>query len=266
VTSHRLIAAFALVAAACEANTDAATVTDAVERPPALNTAFVERFQTPLDPAVWVVADGWTNGDWMDTAFDSEQTQTGAEGLTITLERAGDPDAVGKPYVTGELQTRARYDRGYFEIDMQVPRGDGLVSGFFTYTGPPFGDPHDEIDIEILGKDTTEAMLTVFADGLEKNTYVPLGFDAAEGFHLYAFEWTPEHIRWYADGRLLHEETADDHPLPTTPQIYFLHLWNSSTLSDWLGRLDESAVPQTLRVACMAAAERYEGEPLCRDP
>jgi endo-1,3-1,4-beta-glycanase ExoK len=279
VTTNRFLAALAFAGvAACEAGlreeTDAVaeadvdTAVEAAEQEgrPSSNLAFVERFEADLDDAVWIVSDGWTNGDWMDTAFRRSQTQVGPDGLTITLAPADDPGEVGQPYVTGEIRTLGRYDGGYFEIDMQVPRGAGLVTGFFTYTGAAFGDPHDEIDIEILGKDTTEGMFTIFTNDVAKTTYVPLGFDAAERFHLYAFEWTADYIRWYVDGRLVHEETGDELPLPTTPQIFYLNLWNSSSLTDWLGELDVGAIPQTLHVACMAAAERYEGEPLCRRP
>ena len=39
---------------------------------------------------------------------------------------------------------------------MQPGRGSGLVTALFTYTGPYAGDPHDEIDIEFLGKDLTK--------------------------------------------------------------------------------------------------------------
>lgn len=264
---RRLLAvlAAAALAAACESDTDTAAVEGEDESGgPPLNVAFVERFEEPLDRSFWIISDGWDNGDWLDTFWVDDQTVVGPEGLAITLAPAENPEELGKPYASGEIRTLGRYDSGYFEIVMKVPRGDGLVTGFFTYTGAPFDDPHDEIDIEILGKDTTEGMFTIFTSGVAKTTYVPLGFDAAEDFHTYGFEWTAEHVRWYVDGELLHEELAADTPLPVTPQIYYLNLWNSSTLSDWLGELDTSAIPQTLDVTCMAAAPAYTGESLCR--
>jgi endo-1,3-1,4-beta-glycanase ExoK len=253
-----------LLGAACEHETesDGAATAENGEWPPAGNVAFVDHFET-LNEELWMVADGWTNGDYHDTYFDERQVETGPEGLKLTLAPV---EGEMKPYATGEIRTIGRYDRGYFEIDMKVPRGSGMVSGFFTYTGSAFGDPHHEIDIEILGRDTTSISLTIFYDGESHGVVLPLGFDAADDFHVYAFDWTDEHVRWYVDGSLVHEETGEDFPLPVAPQIYYLHLWNSSTLTDWLGPIDAAATPQTMEVRCMAQAPSYEGASLCRGP
>jgi endo-1,3-1,4-beta-glycanase ExoK len=258
------LASLLLGAAACEHETED-SASDAAEgeaEPPPSNTPFVERFRH-LDQELWMVADGWSNGDYHASYFDAYQVRTGRDGLTLTLEPVQNRM---KAYATGEIRTVGRYDRGYFEIDMKVPRGSGMVSGFFTYTGAAFGDPHDEIDIEILGRDTTSISLTIFKDGESQGVVLPLGFDAADDFHLYAFEWTDDYVRWYVDGELVHEETGQGVPVPVEPQVYYLHLWNSDTLTDWLGPLDASATPQTLHARCMAQAPAYEGRPLCREP
>jgi endo-1,3-1,4-beta-glycanase ExoK len=226
----------------------------------ASETTFVDIF-AELDDDFWLVSDGWSNGDWTANDFLRRQVETGPEGLTITMGRSENGE---KRFSSGEIRTIGRYEHGYFEIDMQVPRGSGLVTGFFTYTGSFFGDPHDEIDVEILGKNTREVTFTIFTNDEQKTEVVPLGFDAADGFHLYGFEWTENYIRWYVDGRLLHEETPETFPLPTTPQIYYLDLWGSDTLTDWVGPLDENGAPWTLRVRCMGHATGYAGVPICR--
>lgn len=247
-------------AAACGHENDQ-TAAGAQDEPPPSNTPFVERFEG-LDPALWMVADGWTNGDYHASYFDASQVEIGPDGLALTL---GPVEGGLKAYATGEIRTVGRYDRGYFEIDMKVPRGSGMVSGFFTYTGAAFDDPHHEIDIEILGKDTRSISLTIFHDGESQGVVLPLGFDAADDFHLYAFEWTDEYVRWFVDGKLVHEENGRGLPIPTEPQVYYLHLWNTDSLTDWLGPLDVSAMPQTMEVRCMAQAPSYDGESLCRE-
>jgi endo-1,3-1,4-beta-glycanase ExoK len=232
--------------------------------PPQLGErGFIERFES-LDESRWMAADGWSNGDWMANDFLRRQVATGPDGLTITLAES---EGREKPYVSGEIRTIGkRFHYGYCEIDMRAPRGSGLVSGFFTYTGSFFGDPHDEIDIEILGRSTREVTFTTFTDGERNSTVVPLGFDAAEDFHLYAFEWTKDYVRWFVDGELKHEVRAEDVPLPQTPQIYYLDLWNSETLTDWVGRIDRDGAPWTLEVRCLAYAESNPGRTVCREP
>ncbi len=37
---------------------------------------------------------------------------------------------------------------------MKAATGSGLNSAFFTYIGPTDKKPHDEIDFEVLGKNT----------------------------------------------------------------------------------------------------------------
>ncbi len=265
----RLVLLLALAApAACGQATGAQTASPpaasarGVEARPAGERDFIERFER-LDDALWLVSDGWSNGDWMANDFRRDQVATGPDGLTITLAAARGGE---KAYSSGEIRTTGRYRHGYFEIDMRAPAGAGLVSGFFTYTGAFFGDPHDEIDIEILGRNTREVTFTIFADDVQTSTVKPLGFDAADDFHLYAFEWTAEYVRWYVDGELEHEERAEDAPLPVTPQIYYLDLWSSETLTDWVGRIDPPGAPWTMHVACVAYAERYDGRTLCREP
>src|SRR5690606_9833299 len=103
------------------------------------------------------------------------------------------------------------------------------------YARPGAENTWGEIDIEILGRDTRSVQLTYFRRGEQHVTTLPLPFDAADGFHTYGFEWTREAIRWYVDGRLIHEETGANGPLPQRPQRLYLHLWNTETLTEWLG-------------------------------
>jgi beta-glucanase (GH16 family) len=153
---------------------------------------------------------------------------------------------------------------GYFEARMRAPRGSSMVTGFFTFTRPHGRRSWDEIDIEILGRDTRSILFSYFNDGERRMHEHQLGFDAAEGFHTYAFEWTPRYIRWYVDGRLSHEATGAEVPIPDAPQRLYLNLWNSETLTSWVGPLPTQGSRWTLRVSCLAHAVRYRGQPLCR--
>src|SRR3546814_20829287 len=65
---------------------------------------------------------------------------------------------------------------------------------------------------------------------------IDLGFDASADFHTYAFEWRLNSIRWFVDGRQVHEETGARGTLPSHPGKIFLHAWAGKDLAGWLGR------------------------------
>jgi beta-glucanase (GH16 family) len=225
-------------------------------RPP-----FIETFEE-IDETRWRVADGWSNGEWTANDWRRSQLRRGADGLEITLARTRGGQ---KRFSSGELQSEDEYRYGYFETRMRVPRGSGLVTGFFTYTRPGAENSWDEIDIEILGRDTRSIQFTYFRHGERQITTLPLSFDAADGMHTYGFEWTPRVIRWYVDGRLVHEETGTRGPLPQAPQRLYLHLWNTETLTDWLGPILPWQGPWRLTVSCIAYAPSYTGAQLCAE-
>jgi endo-1,3-1,4-beta-glycanase ExoK len=215
-----------------------------------------------IDESRWRVADGWSNGEWTANDWRRSQLRHTPNGLEITLARARNGE---KRYSSGELQSEDVFRYGYFETRMRAPRGSGLVTGFFTYTRHGAEDTWDEIDIEILGRDTRSIQFTYFRQGQRHVTTVPLGFDAADAMHTYGFEWTPRALRWYVDGRLLHQETGENGALPQAPQRLYLHLWNTETLTDWLGPILPWQAPWRLNVSCIAYAPRYDGQSLCAE-
>jgi endo-1,3-1,4-beta-glycanase ExoK len=226
--------------------------------------AFIDRF-AEFERSRWVVSDGWSNGEW--TANDWRRSQVRLResgGIDLVLARSRSRGA--KPFSSGEVQSGDEYRYGYFEVQMRAARGSGLVSGFFTYTRPDGEHTWDEIDIEILGRNTRRIQLTYFQGGQRQAVTLPLRFDAAARMHTYAFEWRPTHIRWYVDGRLLHEVRGEGLAIPQRQQRLYLHLWNSSTLTDWLGPISRSRGPWTMRVGCVAHAPRFSGRPLCAAP
>jgi endo-1,3-1,4-beta-glycanase ExoK len=224
---------------------------------PQQGEAFVERFDRDAIDDRWVVADGWSNGSWM--ANDWRRSSLGIKPNLLTLNLEKGPEGSDYELASGELQTHARHRYGYFEIRMKVPRGSGLVTGFFTYAGRSGGQRPNEIDIEILGRNTRVVELTIHENNRPTSKKVTLPFDAADGFHTYGFDWQPGHVRWYADGQLIHSETGGAAQRLVRPQQLFLNLWSSKELHAWVGRLDTNRAPWKLEVACMAYAPTYAG-------
>lgn len=220
---------------------------------------FIDRFER-LEASRWLISDGWSNGDWSANDWRRSQVREGRRGISVVLERSRRGD---KPFSSGELQSHGLQRYGYFEARLRAPRGSGLVTGFFTFTRPNGPSSWDEIDIEILGRDTRSVLFSYFNNGVRQTYEHRLGFDAAAGWHTYAFEWAPRHIRWYVDGRLRREATGADLPIPDAPQRLYLHLWNSETLTNWVGPIPANGRRWTLRVSCIAHALSYRGRSLC---
>ncbi len=200
-----------------------------------------------IDRSIWYSLNDSVNGDWQGCEWRRGAVTAKDGNVLLTLSnRGGRLRRIG----CGELHTRKRLGYGRYEARMRTAAGSGLNTAFFTYVGPPNGQPeHDEIDFEFLGKTPRSVELNYWSNGRQQpSTDVDLGFDASADFHDYAFEWTPGKIRWFADGKLLHEspEGAD---VPDKPGYLFFSLWSGSHLEDaWLGPFTYTA-PVTAEVA-----------------
>ncbi|MCM1358418.1 MAG: glycoside hydrolase family 9 protein, partial [Prevotella sp.] len=193
--------------------------------------------ETPL----FFASDGWTNGSCFDCGWYKKNTSFDGGVLNLTIDK----DKSGKYNYSGaEYRTADFYHYGYYETSMQAIKNDGVVSSFFTYTGPSDNNPWDEIDIEILGKDTTKVQLNYYTNGVGNHEYMyDLGFDASEGFHTYGFDWQSDHITWYVDGKEVYTATEN---IPSTPGKIMMNVWPGITVDDWLKPFD-GKTPLTAR-------------------
>jgi endo-1,3-1,4-beta-glycanase ExoK len=201
----------------------------------AADTSFVEKFQQ-LDPKRWYVADGWANGDYQTCEWSAQAIKVAGSNMRMTLSDKGGKQ---RPISCPEMHTNARTSYGLYEARMRSASGSGLNTAFFTYIGPPNGVKEwDEIDFEFLGKDPHTVNTGHYTNGKAANgKIVQLGFDASQSFHNYAFEWTPDKIIWYVDGKQVHE-TAPGSPMPHNPSLLFLSLWSGQPA--WLGPFEYS--------------------------
>jgi beta-glucanase (GH16 family) len=160
------------------------------------------------------------------------------------------------PYTSGEYQTRACYYYGKYEASIKAAKGGGLVTSFFTYTGPPMTAGHHEIDIEIKGNQDTGCPGGQTRTVMQANYYVKgvgnhevpidLCFDASAAFHTYAFEWRPNMIQWSVDGVVKYTVCNTSQcpsggvimtgPLPSLPGKIIVNFWaGNSNANAWLG-------------------------------
>ena len=225
----------------------------AVAQQGASGTSFVENFDT-LDTARWYISDGWDNGAHQNCTWSKNQVGVADGSLELTFERK----TLGKrDYVCGEIQTRKRFGYGTYEVRMKSAEASGLNSAFFTYIGPTDKQPHDEIDFEVLGKDTSRVQLNQYISakgGNEKLVNVPGG--ASSQLNDYAFVWEKDRLRYFINGRMVHEVT-DPAKIPPNAQKIFLSLWGTDTLKDWMGAFSYAAPSkmQIDRIAFTAAGD-----------
>lgn len=202
-----------------------------------LNAEKIIDFANGANPDVLFESDGWTNGDVFNVVWkkDNVKYEDGLLKLAIVEEKASawlNDAEVAYDYTAGEARSQNYYGYGDYEVSMKPSSNPGTASTFFVCTGnydtkyqldadgnivygedgKPIGtaNPHDEIDIEFLGNDTTHVQFNFFVDGDGGNEYMyDLGFDASEEFHEYGFRWTETSITWFVDNVPVYMVTTD---------------------------------------------------------
>jgi hypothetical protein len=173
--------------------------------------------------------------------FDPDNLAFGPEGARLTFRRQA---AQVREYTSASFCSVRSYLYGRFEAELMCARCPGLITGIFLHRYYP----RQEIDVEFLGRDPTKMLVNVYYnpgdEGAELNygyrgtpVLVDLGFDASEAFHRYAIEWGPSGIRWFVDGRVVHERgNWDPTPVPHLPMQFYVNLWSSKS-QDLAGKL-----------------------------
>lgn len=184
--------------------------------------------------SVFEMSDGWSNGSMFNCTWRKENCTFAGGKMTLTIDK----DIIGSetPYSAAEFRSKDFYSYGLYEVVMKPIKNDGVVSSFFTYTGPSDNNPWDEIDIEFLGKDTTKVQFNYFTNSKGNHEYIyDLGFDASEDFHTYGFDWQPDSITWYVDGEAVYTATES---LPSTPSKIMMNVWPGKGVDSWLNAYD----------------------------
>lgn len=196
-------------------------------------------------------SDGWSNGSMFNCTWRKSNGSIFDGSMKLTIDK----DLLDKPPYSGaEFRSRDFYGYGMYEVVMKPIKNDGVVSSFFTYTGPSDNNPWDEIDIEFLGKDTTKVQFNYFTDSKGNHEFLyDLGFDASEEFHTYGFDWQADSITWYVDGEAVYTATEN---IPSNPGKIMMNVWPGTGVDGWLNAFD-GTVPLTAeyKSADFAAAE-----------
>lgn len=230
----------AVVSDAPAESTAEVTAESPAEEAPAEDGSMYVDFKDGASP-LFECSDGWSNGSMFNCTWRKGNVSIADGVMTLKIDHDITPALV--PYSGGEYRSKDFYGYGLYEVSMKAIKNDGVVSSFFTYTGPSDNNPWDEIDVEILGKDTTKVQFNYFTDSRGNHEYMhDLGFDASEDFHTYGFEWKEDSITWYVDGEEVY--TADTN-IPSVPGKIMMNTWPGTGVDGWLKAFDDSSLPIT---------------------
>lgn len=210
-----------------------------------------------IDGRRWFVSNGWSNGAIQGCTWDASRVRIVDGMLELSVGPAG-----AKNPGCAEIRTHAHTGYGTYEARVKTATGSGINSNMFTYSGPPLTPVHDEIDFEFIGKAPTAVQLNYYVNGRGGHESWPdLGHDTSKTFQTIAFEWLPDSVRWYIDGKLVRE---DKKPGMYMPGNFFLSVWSAGPQGTaWLGQVDQATLPAKMYVDWVAFTRMGER---CRFP
>ncbi|WP_323813576.1 family 16 glycosylhydrolase [Cellvibrio sp. NN19] len=158
--------------------------------------------------------------------------------------------AMAKPYKAAEIVSSQTYKYGRYEMRMQVAKGSGVLSTFFTYKNgsEQAGTFWEEIDIEIFGKNNATQWQSNVIIGTNPNLSRTEGvhtmpYSLGDGYHTYVLEWTPNYIAWFVDGAEVRRITGGQFVTSlTNPQDLRFNLW-AANIAEWVGPWSDAILP-----------------------
>jgi Glycosyl hydrolases family 16 len=189
-------------------------------------------------------------------------------GLALVARVQGrlEPGAVE----SGMLRSRWSGQYGVFEIRMKVPAGRGMWPAFWLNPEDQRWPPEiDVVEIVNNGRDTTQRSFhylhpdppakpaAATPSRLDEHQIFSPGVDYAQGFHVFAVEWTRDRVRHFVDGALIadrpyqwrHDDGTDGGPAHV--------LVNLAVGGNWPGPpADAAAFPARLDIDYMRVWQR----------
>jgi len=214
--------------------------------------SLVEEFDEPIDldnDPVWTWSDGGLIEGQIRFVKENIQFRDGKMVIEVLKKRANVDlcsAAEGKvlrekDLSSGEMRTRHNIFRyGRYEVRMKAPSvqpNDTKTNGNYIATMFVFRDGKDkhwrEIDFEITGDSPGSVTTNVLsADntiewraGIQATVHHEMPFNDREDFHVYAFEWLPDSITWYVDGKKVRQYKGGQVSIPELSGKIMMNTW-----------------------------------------
>ncbi len=148
------------------------------------------------------------------------------------------------------LSSTNYFAQGYVEAKFRAAPTSGVVSAFIARSDP--SKLNDEIDWEIVGKNTNEAQSNFFVDseldhqrGLRHAT--PM--DLSTSYHTYGIRWNSTYMEWSFNGAIQRALTkGESSKFPSKPMRMEIAIWDGTGTSGWAGETDYQHGPFELSI------------------
>lgn len=198
--------------------------------------------ETNLDLNKWNAID-WSSGKNQELQYykpNNISLKNGYLNLTSFKETYRN-----KPYTSGAVDTRKKFDLLYGKIEMRakLPKGKGIFPAFWTL--PANDESLPEIDIlEYLGQEPNKIWMVyhwLTPNGVKRKKFHSyIGTNFSKDFHTYSLEWNPQKLIWYIDGKKIYTTSYAPH------QPLYLYI-NLAIGGEWPGAPDKTtSFPQTM--------------------
>ena len=148
-----------------------------------------------------------------------------------------------KTYKGAEYRTKEAFTYGKFETRMKPAGKEGMLASFFTYHEITSTMDWNEIDIEILGRYTNDVQFNPITKGQVNHvSHALTSFNPALDYHDYGFEWTPDYVAWFIDGKEVHRQTGAHIQTLDLPQKLMMNVWNPD-YENWVGVWSDKVLP-----------------------
>ena len=122
------------------------------------------------------------------------------------------------PYTSGKIRTHGRgFSYGTYVIRARMPKGKHLISSFWIQPINQDNDfcHYEEINVVEFRGSRPSTLIFSGAYGrnyrrsnVRKYEKVFQGMDFSQDFHEFALQWGPTSLKWFVDGKRIHEMTT----------------------------------------------------------
>lgn len=212
----------------------------------------------------WTVSEYVPAAGLQNVTWNKSHVALGKEHLSLMITL---PAERGQRFASGEIQTMETLGYGSYEAVLRPAAGSGLLSSFYSRAEGEAGIGASEFGFAFPGRDTRQLFIRMMVDGeVMVQDRITLDFDAASGFHVYGFEWTPDELVWTVDGEPVHRVERTLAKLPARPAKLFANVWaGTPEQAHWMGRPRFSS-GASLDIACVSHRPLGRDGEMCRAP
>jgi hypothetical protein len=169
----------------------------------------------------------WNVSTWGNDNRTHSAQNVSIENGILSLKLSGSQPGQ-KPVCAEITSKRSDFKYGSYRASIKTSKTAGGVVGWFVYRDSPL----NEVDVEMLTKDNSDLHFTLhhIQTGVDYKL-VKLAFDPSAAFHEYRFDWHPDKVEYFVDGKPTATLTKQ---VPDMEATIMLNHW-SGNIAGWGG-------------------------------